>query len=273
MIIGALVLLSSSLLNTKPTPVFAEIRIGADGPYRFLVDTGAQTSLIDPKLAATLRLQPEFRINIITQNGVQLSPGIRARNLHIGEHQLPETELIFYDIAEAQRLDPRVRGVLGVNALSLFDFTLSPSTGHLNLTADRPDGEVVPFYSVEGRIGLKAQMGSETLTLILDSGSNHVVLFRTPLAMANTKSLISTLGTIDGARRTVPTTWTEDMFFDRLRVPMLPAAIVQRKAAQADGLLPASVFQKIHVDRTRGEVVLVPRPKAERTAEGVRMYR
>ena len=48
MFIGTLILLSSSLLNTQPAPVFADIRIGANGPYRFLVDTGAQTSLIDP---------------------------------------------------------------------------------------------------------------------------------------------------------------------------------------------------------------------------------
>ncbi len=51
------------------------------------------------------------------------------------------------------------------------------------------------------------------------------------------------------------------MFFDRLRVPMLPAAIIERKETQADGLLPASVFEKIHVDRTRGEIVLVLQQK------------
>jgi hypothetical protein len=258
--IGTLVLLSSSLLNTKPAPIFADIRIGTDGPYRFLVDTGAQTSLIDPKLAAALRLSPEFRVDVITQSSAQLSPGMKVRNLYIGQRALPETELIFYDVAEARRLDPTVRGVLGVNALAGSDFTLSPTSGRLELTADEPEGEVVPFYPIEGRIGLKARMGSEILTLILDSGSSHVVLFRTPAAMAKTKSLASTFGTLDGARRTVPTTWTEDMFFDRLRLPMLPAAIVERKATDADGLLPASAFQKIHVDWTRGEVVLVRRP-------------
>ena len=61
MIIGTVILLSSALLNMKPAPVFADIHIGANGPYRFLVDTGAETSLIDPELAATLRLKPEFR--------------------------------------------------------------------------------------------------------------------------------------------------------------------------------------------------------------------
>ncbi len=60
MFISALLLFSSSLLNTKPAPVFADVRIGTEGAYRFLVDTGAETSLIDPKLAATLHLKPEF---------------------------------------------------------------------------------------------------------------------------------------------------------------------------------------------------------------------
>ena len=128
------------------------------------------------------------------------------------------------------------------------------------LTVDRPDGEVVPLCSVEDRIGFKARMGSEILTLILDSGATHVVLFHTPVAMAKTKSLAGTFGTIEGARRSVPTVWTADMFSERLRVPMLPAAIVQRTASEADGLVPASIFQQIHVDRTRGEIVLVRRP-------------
>ena len=259
MIVGALVLLSSALLNIKHAPVFADVRIGAAGPYRFLVDTGAQTSLIDSKLAATLRINPEFHVNVVTQSGSHLAPAVRARTLAIGDRALPETELVFYDVGEARRLDRGVRGVLGLNALAALDFTLSPASGHLDLTADRPEGEVVPLYLIEGRIGLRARMGNETLTLILDSGSSHVVFFRTPLVMAKTKALIATFGTLDGARQSVPTTWTEDMFFDRLRVPMLPAAIVERKAAHADGLLPASVFRKIHVDRGRGEIVLVPR--------------
>ena len=101
-------------------------------------------------------------------------------------------------------------------------------------------------------------MCREILTLILDSGSSHVVLFRTPAAMAKTRPVASTLGTLDGARSVVPTCWTADMFLtDRLRVGMLPAAIAHRKDAQVEGLLPASVFKKIYVDQTRGELVLV----------------
>jgi hypothetical protein len=145
-----------------------------------------------------------------------------------------------------------------MNALTGFDFTLSPPAGRLDLTAERPAGEVIPFYRIEGRIAIKAQMGREILTLILDSGSTHVILFRTPAAMAKTPPVSTMFSTLDGARAVVPTCWTADMFFtDRLRVGMLPAAIVQRKDSQVEGLLPASVFKKIYVDQVRGELVLV----------------
>src|SRR5205814_1227746 len=101
-----------------------------------------------------------------------------------GQKALPEIELIFHDVTKARQLDSSVRGVLGLNALRGFDFTLSPGAGRLDLTAERPAGEVVPFDRVEGRIAMKAQMGQENLTLILDSGSSHMVLFRVPAAMA-----------------------------------------------------------------------------------------
>ena len=250
-------LFSSSLLNTKPSPIFTDVYIGAHGPYRFLVDTGAQTSLIDPKLAADLGLQPEFRVEVITQNSARLLPGTRVGLLRIGPRTLAGVELVFHDVGEARRLDASVKGLLGMNALTGFNFTLAPPANRLDFASERPAGETVPFTLIEGRISLKGRMGAESLTLILDSGSSHMVLFHTPDAMARTAPVSTTFGTFDGARSVAPTCWTAEMFFtDRLRVGMLPAAIVQRKGTQEDGLLPASVFKKIYVDQDRRELVL-----------------
>ncbi len=258
MVIAGLILLSSALINVKPSPVLAEVSIGSAGPYRFLVDTGAQTSFIDSKLAGKLHLKPEFRVEIVTQNSARPVPALKLSTLHIGGQALPEMELVFHDLSEARRLDSSIQGVLGLNALAGFDFTLSPRAGRLDLTAARPRGEVVPFYRLEDRIALKARMGRETLTLILDSGASHVALFRTPEAMQKSPPLPAELGTLEGARNVVPTCWTADMFFtDSLRVGVLPAAMVRRPDSQVDGLLPASVFKTIFVDQGRGEVVLV----------------
>lgn len=257
-IASLLLLFYSGVIETKSSPVFTDVYIGTQGPYRFFVDTGAETTLIDPALAAKLHLEPQFRAEVVTQYSTRLVPGMKTTNLRLGRRTLPETEILFHDVTEARRLDRSVSGVLGLTALSSFDYTLSPAAGLLDQSASRPAGTVVPFFRIEGRMAVKARMGSEALTLILDSGATHVVLFRTPAAMAKVAPVASTFTTLDGARNVVATCWTADMFFgEGLRVGTLPAAIVQRKNSLVDGLLPASVFKKIHVDQARSELVLV----------------
>jgi hypothetical protein len=260
MLIGALVLFSTAMLNQKPAPVFADVLIGARGPYRFVVDTGAETSIIDPKLAKELRLQPEFRVEIITQHSRRAVPAMKARNLRIGSAALPETELVFHEIAQSQRFGQPVRGLLGLNALAGRSFSLTPAAGRLELDVPRPPGDAVPLRLVEGRLALTAAMGDETLTLALDSGSTHTVLFRTPAAMAKVRPVSTTFATLEGARSVVPTSWTAALTFGGLRIAMLPAAIVERKGTALDGLLPASAFQSIYIDQHRDEAVLAAKP-------------
>jgi len=253
-----LLLFSAGMLNTKPSPVFAEVSIGSAGPYRFLVDTGSQTSLIDPALAKRLQLKPEFRVELMTQNSTRLLPALKMSTLRIGHKHLRDAEVVLDDLDQARRLDRSVMGVLGINALADSDFSLSPRTGKLDINGTRPSGESVPFYRVEDRIAIRARMGDEDLTLILDSAATHMVLFRTPRAMAKTNTIPATFGTFEGARLTVPTCWTADMEFTRsLKFGTLPAAIVARQGSRADGLMPASLFKKIYVDYTHGEVVLI----------------
>jgi predicted aspartyl protease len=246
------------VVDTSPSPILTDVRIGNHGPYRFLVDTGAQTSLIAPDLAAELRLEPRFRVELVTQHGARLAPATRVSGMTLGQRALPEIEVLFHDVAELRRVDSSIKGIIGLNALTGFDYTLSPSTRRLDDAAERPAGEVVPFQRIEGRMAVKARMGRESLTLIVDSGASHVVLFRVPAAMAKTPPVSAMFTTLDGARSVAPTCWTAEMAFtDRLRVGSLPAAIVQRQGAQVDGLLPASVFKKIYVDQARGELVMV----------------
>lgn len=214
--------------------------------------------MLSPELAAELKLKAEFRIEVASPNGVRLLPGLRLNTLHIGQQALPESELILDDLAEARNFAPSISGVLGLNAVAGFNFMLLPPSGRLVLNATRPAGEVVPLRRIDAGITIAARMGREVLTLLLDSGANHVVLFRTPEAMAKTESIPARLSTLDSVRRIVPTCWTADMFLnERLRLGTMPAAIVPQRDAPVDGLLPASVFKAVYVDQTRGELVLV----------------
>ena len=254
--IAAVALLSTSLLNQKPMPVYAGVLIGDRGPYRFLVDTGAQTSLIDPQLAAELKLAPTFRVEIITQNSSRLLPGLKTRGLRIGETKLPETELVFDDLAHVRRFGIPIRGLLGANALAGLNFTLIPSKGRLELDPERPAGDAVPLQLRDGRIAITARMGDEELHLALDSGATNLVLFRTPVAMSKVRPVAAAFGTIEGARAVVPTCWSASMTLGGMLIQTQPAAIVERKNSEVDGLLPAALFKTVYVDQRRGEVVL-----------------
>lgn len=92
--IAGLLFFSMSLLNAKRPPIFADVFRGSNGPYRFLVDTGAQTSLIDPKLAAKVGLQPGFRVEVVTEQSPLLVPGLNVRTLKLGKRSLPATEVV-----------------------------------------------------------------------------------------------------------------------------------------------------------------------------------
>ncbi len=125
MIVAALLVFASvfgSVIETKPSPVFAEVFIGGQGPFRFLVDTGSQTSLIDRRLAERLGLKAQFRVNVVTPLGTSLLPGTRAADLRIGTTALPAVELVFQNLAEARRLypvvGPAINGLLGIHALA-----------------------------------------------------------------------------------------------------------------------------------------------------------
>jgi len=248
----------------KLAPVTTSLFFGDKGPYLFLVDTGAESTSIDPKLAIELKIQPTFQIELVSLNGTRLVPATRLNTLRFPNTTIPEVDILIDDPIIARQINPSVRGILGADILSQLNFNLRPRSGRIEIATPRPIGPSIPFARSGNRILVQALMGQEILSLILDSGASQVVLFHTPAAMIKTKSMTTNMTTLDGARSTVPTTWTADLTFsNQLRLGMLPAAIVTRNIAsrsstQIDGLLPASAFSAIYVDQARKELVLVP---------------
>lgn len=243
----------------KATAYVAQVNVGAHGPYPFLVDTGAEVTLVDTALAETLQWKPQFRTELVNVNGSRLVPGLRANGLRVDGHAVDSLEILIDDPVAARRRAPAIRGVLGANALRRFDFLLSTAESSLAVgTGQRPAGEAIPFAEVDGRIMLRTRMGQEPLRLVLDSGANHIVLFKTPAAMAGVRPVASQVTTMDGARQAAATTWTAEIkFSDRLKLGTKPAAVIHRQRDGVDGLMPASLFRKVFVDRHRNEVVLV----------------
>lgn len=258
----AVAVLAFGTISTKLLPVTTEVYLGGKGPYLFLVDTGSETTLVEPALAASLGLRPTFQTEIVSVTGSRFAPGATLEGMRVGGFEIPPVESLFDAPVQAKQVVPGVRGVLGINALRQVSFLLAPRNGVIRLGGDieRPaDGVAVPMREVEGRIVIGARMGREPLSFVLDSGANHVVLFRMPEAMARTSPVSSTVTTLDGARQAAATTWTAEMMVeDKLRMKTRPAVVVQRAGSPVDGLLPVAAFESVYVDRARNEVVLSP---------------
>src|SRR5215471_9847990 len=66
------------------------VSVNGRGPFDFLVDTGTNTTLIEPALAAELDLAPADRLWITTLTGSEAVPRYFAGEVRVGEAKLAD---------------------------------------------------------------------------------------------------------------------------------------------------------------------------------------
>lgn len=98
------------------------VRIGDAGPFRFVIDTGAQNTVLSTALAERLSLRPEGRATLVSVAGVQSVPTVRIDEIGLGRRT--------FNGLVAPLLDQRdlgADGMIGVDSLQdqrvLIDFT------------------------------------------------------------------------------------------------------------------------------------------------------
>ena len=240
-------------------PVF----VNGEGPFDFLLDTGANTTLIDAGLAARLGLQPIDRISLVTAAGAQTLVRARLRSLTLGGRTLAGVEVLSADTRDLRLVDARIRGVVGWNFLSEGNFLLdlagrSIEFGDDSALSGRLDGTRHPFEEGEGMplVGARfPQRGEERLRLVLDTGAASLSLFG---AKARSVRRVRDAGqwvrvsTVAGSLR-VLTSLVEalevgDETFHRLPALLMPD-VGRAETRIEDGLLPMMLFRSVYFDR------------------------
>jgi predicted aspartyl protease len=94
--------------------VVAPVRVNGQGPFRFIVDTGANRSVVSAELASSLGLTPNGSGNVHSVHGVTIAPLVSVQNLQYGDVSL--------NAAALPMLSGRVlageQGLLGVDGMS-----------------------------------------------------------------------------------------------------------------------------------------------------------
>jgi len=205
--------------------VILEVRVNDAGPFRFMLDTGASRSIVSDDLARELRAPVVAKSEVVTSAGSELHLIVQLGSVAVAGSRAANLLAPVVPASRLQQLGARVRGVLGQDFLSAFNYTLDYRRARLTwdeaLTCAGP--EVMRLVAAEGRYVLRLDDG---LRLVPDSGAEVAVLFRSSPPTETTATLRAIrLGTVT--------------------LKNVVAYNVERSDASADGLLPLHQFSRV----------------------------
>lgn len=155
-----------------------EVSVGGKGPYRFLVDTGAERTIISRELARRLRLEDgkdAVLHSVIGANDVD--------TVFIPRLQVSNNVISVVDAPALAASNIGADGMLGIDSLRsqrvLFDFKAQTmSITPANRPAEKLDGQtiVVRARARQGRlIFTQAEIDGQPVTVIVDTGSQVTI--------------------------------------------------------------------------------------------------
>ncbi len=155
--------------------VVAAVMVDGRGPYRFIVDTGANESTISPKLAAALGLAPSTTrsLEIAGVTGTEIVPSVTIESLRAGALVIAHSQLpvIWSPIMTG------ADGILGAAGLAqdslLVDFLHNTVVIHTAEGPSIPSGyaRVHATRLSSGLLSVPGEVGGVPVDAIIDTGS------------------------------------------------------------------------------------------------------
>jgi Aspartyl protease len=230
-------------------PIVDGVYVNGHGPYRFLVDTGADVNLIETNLARSIGLSTTFRTQLASSSGVTVVPAADGIEVLLGSVKAERQEFLFCRLEAFRDRWPDIQGLLGQGFLARFDYRFDLRGKRLAFGKQDPSGTRARFRMISGRPAVSTSLGD----LVLDSGAERLVLFgvepnvsrgdrsemRTVAGSLQVGMVFSKTLTIGGRK-----IWRGDA-----------VAIPNRDETGVDGLLPVRLFNVIYVCNSEGYVV------------------
>jgi hypothetical protein len=257
------------------------VSINHTGPYKFLLDSGAQITMIDPSLAAALHLNAQGTTVLAGVGSRQLASFVQLDLIETGSHAVANQMVLVYDLQNLH-FDLHLQGILGEDFLEHFDLLIDNSHRLLCLddsAAMRTEvkGPHIPLLATaepEGRITIPSLLvitvrlsdALRPVRLLLDSGTNAPLLYNTSQYMKLQFSHdVNLHGTgVDGAQQILSALPPQDVKIGSLELPSVPFLSlggIKKDAREKgfDGVLPMELFRCVFIDHADHSAVLNPR--------------
>jgi hypothetical protein len=264
--------------------VAVPVSINHSGPYDFMLDTGAQVTIIDPRLAAELNLRPQGSIGVASVLNHGSGDLVKPELVEAGPAAVHDLPVAVLELAQMQAVNRKVRGILGENFLARFDLLID--YGHKMICLDptkemqkQLQGERVLMIEQAERDGDLAYAepllvtvhlqgdGKKGTVLNVDSGSVVPILFENRLGStwrlqrdhAREGSVIG-----KGSAPMFATMPSQDVRIGShmtRQIAFLFPIITEHSTAGAgqDGLLPTSLFKRVFISYADRLVIFEPR--------------
>ena len=127
-----------TLLHESKPLVEIPVWLNGDGPFEFVLDTGASTTAMSPSLAKYAQ-EVRARVAVTGAGGQSQATAGKVGRIRVGEHEQPDQDAVFLDALAAlnQALGKDVKGILGYNFLKHYRVILDYPARRLRLA--RPD--------------------------------------------------------------------------------------------------------------------------------------
>ncbi len=244
--------------------IIVPVQINDSETLEFLLDTGTNTSVIIPEVAARLKLRAVDRIEIVTVAGSVIAPRSFLPRLTLGGKSAANLEVLWSDLPELRRLDNRISGVLGQNFLAQFNFTLNFRERRINF-ADMDENQFeqavrVPFETDEGRILLTLKIKQTNLKFVFDAGVANLILFASgcqKLAKQIEPSEQLMQVSTNAGKSLTRTGWLDKLQFGDKSLSRLLVLLGEVERTE-DGLLPMRLFRSVYFNNQKGYLILNP---------------
>ncbi|MEJ7932695.1 aspartyl protease family protein [Sphingobium sp. AN558] len=168
------------------------VAIGGKGPWNFIVDTGAQRTVIARDLAQQLALPPGVPVTVISMTGRTDTPTVALPRLSFGTDGIDDIEA---PVLEGR--DIGAAGLLGLDGLHAKRLLLDFRTGRMEISDSGPrmavdrDTIVVQARRRKGQlILLGSQVNGMKVDIMLDTGTNISVGNLALMRKLQTKGLL-----------------------------------------------------------------------------------
>ena len=228
-------------------PVIDGVFLNGHGPYRFLLDTGSQSNLMDSKVAHKLGLVVTLQLHLQTPSGESTVHAGRVRKVTLGPVEASDQEFLFIDDLPTPSSD--ISGILGQEFLAHFDYMLDLQHHRLTFGEPSVEGMHTGFRLIFGRMAIPTSLGD----LVLDSGAEVLWLFRESTRGASAQVIGASGARVGVALESAPEVRIGDRHFRPAKAGYRPVP-----AAEEAGLLPANLFRAIFICNSKQYVVFDP---------------